>query len=290
MVYIPASDQGDGLAHLKLIIFGWSACYGCARGESFGPKLKHATMQFVAGLAMLPKRPFNTESPLYGIKQVGMAAMLTEWLGVIYLTPSSAGGEAVAATWERIRAHEAANQPLPADLALWKERSGPLAVAAIWERIRAHEAANQPLPADLALWKERSGVGTSSSQAKENMANILSAQPHLLRLVATGVDCQPVRLVRLDQRQKEQQEQQQQLMMRAVPWMNMAGGFGGALGQQSLSQIQLQIPPRSSFRCMWCASIFTTSSMARRHGGAFHPERFEGSERYSPAYYCIKSD
>ena len=255
-----------------------------------------------------------------------MAAMLTEWLGVIYLTPSSAGGAAVAATWELIRAHEAANQPLPADLALWKERSGVVAggeaVAAIWERIRAHEAANQPLPADLALWKERSGPAasaanwerTSSSQAKENMANILSAQPHLLRLVATGVDCQPVRLVRLDQRQKEQQEQQQQLMMRAVPWMNMAGGFGGALGQQSLSQIQrqiqpqslsqiqpqiqqqslsqiqLQIPPRSSFRCMWCASIFTTSSMARRHGGAFHPERFEGSKRYSPAYYCIKSD
>ena len=214
--------------------------------------------------------------------------MLTEWLGVIYLTPSSAGGAAggaaVAATWERIRAHEAANQPLPADLALWKERSSQ----GLWER-------------------------TSSSQAKENMANILSAQPHLLRLVATGVDCQPVRLVRLDQRQKEQQQQQQQLMMRAV-LMNMAGGFGGALGQQSLSQIQpqiqpqslsqiqpqiqqqslsqiqLQIPPRSSFRCMWCASIFTTSSMARRHGGAFHPERFEGSERYSPAYYCIKSD
>ena len=206
--------------------------------------------------------------------------MLTEWLGVVYLTPSSAGGAAVAA---------------------------------IWERIRAHKAANQPLPADLALWKERSGVGTSSSQAKENMANILSAQPHLLRLVATGVDCQPVRLVRLDQRQKEQQQQQQQLMMRAV-LMNMAGGFGGALGQQSLSQIQrqiqpqslsqiqpqiqqqslsqiqLQIPPHSSFRCMWCATIFTTSSMARRHGGAFHPERFEGSERYSPAYYCIKSD
>ena len=241
LLFIPASDEGDGLAHLKLIIFGWSACYGCARGESFGPKLKHATMQFVAGLAMLPKRPFNTESPLYGIKQVGMAAMLTEWLGVIYLTPSSAGGAAVAATWELIRAHEAANQPLPADLALWKERS------AIWER-------------------------TSSSQAKENMANILSAQPHLLRLVALGQQSLSVSQI--------QPQIQPQSLSQIQPQIQ----------QQSLSQIQLQIPPRSSFRCMWCATIFTTSSMARRHGGAFHPERFEGSKRYSPAYYCIKSD
>eukprot|EP00900_Chrysochromulina_parva_P007457 jgi/Chrpa1/16712/Chrysochromulina_OHIO_Genome00022744-RA len=133
LMYIPASDEGDGLAHLKLIIFGWSACYGCARGEGFGPKLKHATMQFVAGLAMLPKRQFTTESPLYGIKHGGMAAMLSEWLGVVYLTPSAAGGAAVAAIWERIHAHEAANEPLPADLALWKKRSGVAAVAAIWE-------------------------------------------------------------------------------------------------------------------------------------------------------------
>ena len=110
LLYIPASNEGDGLAHLKLIIFGWSACYGCARGEGFGPKLKHATMQFVAGLAMLPKRQFTTESPLYGIKHVGMAAMLSGWLGVVFLTPSSAGGAAVAAIWERIRAHEAANK------------------------------------------------------------------------------------------------------------------------------------------------------------------------------------
>ena len=28
--------------------------------------------------------------------------MLTEWLGVVYLTPSAAGGAAVAAIWERI--------------------------------------------------------------------------------------------------------------------------------------------------------------------------------------------
>ena len=70
--------------------------------------------------------------------------MLTEWLGVVYLTPSAAGGAAVAAIWERIHAHEAAKEPLPADLALWKERSGPSAMAAIWERIHAHEAAKEP--------------------------------------------------------------------------------------------------------------------------------------------------
>jgi hypothetical protein len=102
-----------------------------------------------------------------------MAAMLSEWLGVVYLTPSAAGGvaggAAVAAIWERIHAHEAANEPLPADLALWKKRSGVAAIAAMWERIHAHEAANV----------------SSSRQATENMAEILSTQPRLLQMVAT---------------------------------------------------------------------------------------------------------
>ena len=61
----------------------------------------------------------------------------------------------MAAIWERIHAHEAAKEPLPADLALWKKRSGGGAMAANWERIHAHEAAKEPLPANLALWKER---------------------------------------------------------------------------------------------------------------------------------------
>ena len=252
LLYIPASNEGDGLAHLKLIIFGWSACYGCARGEGFGPKLKHATMQFVAGLAMLPKRQFTTESPLYGIKHVGMAAMLSEWLGVVFLTPSSAGGAAqgaaVAAIWERIRAHEAANEPLPADLALWKKRSGGAANMAIWERIHTLEAANEPLPADLALWKASSGcqrhAGMSSSrQASQNMAEILEAQPRLLQMVATT--------------------------------------------HAPVDRPPQPHPPKKYYRCMWCDSTYASTSSARRHAGEFHGEHFEASKRQPPDYYSI---
>ena len=41
-----------------------------------------------------------------------------------------------------------------------------------WERICAHEAANEPLPADLALWKERSGGAATpyaDSRARERV-------------------------------------------------------------------------------------------------------------------------
>ena len=76
---------------------------------------------------MLPKRTFTTESPLYGIKHGGMAAMLTEWLGVVYLTPSAAGGAAVAAIWERIHAHEAAKEPMSRCQRTWPSGRSALA-------------------------------------------------------------------------------------------------------------------------------------------------------------------
>ena len=59
-----------------------------------------------------------------------MAAWLSNVLGVPYLTPQTAGGQAggetVAAIWKKIHEYENATppQPLPADLAEWKAKVG----------------------------------------------------------------------------------------------------------------------------------------------------------------------
>ena len=155
LLYVPACIHGgvQCAGHFKILVLGWSACYGTSKGEKWGPRVKHFQMCFVAGLALLAVGAFSSTLPLFAIKGRSMAAALSGILGVVYLTPQSAGGATVAGIWEKINALEAAGQPLPADLQQWKVRT----TAGIWAKINALEAAGQPLPADLQQWK----VGTT---------------------------------------------------------------------------------------------------------------------------------
>ena len=93
LILVPAVE-GRCAAHFKIVLLGFSQCYLTAKGNGSGPRLKHFMMQFVAGLAMLAARGFSTTSPLYGIKDTTMAAWLSSMLGVTYVTPQTACGQA----------------------------------------------------------------------------------------------------------------------------------------------------------------------------------------------------
>ena len=98
LVLVPAYNGCP--AHIKLIIFAYSQCYLNDRSQKSGLSISHFQCQIVRGLVHMTTRAWLYTCPLWLIADSVGAAQMTSIFGVVFRTPSQAGGD--WSPWEQI--------------------------------------------------------------------------------------------------------------------------------------------------------------------------------------------